>query len=270
MSVSKDKKRGTWLFSGKYKDSLGVTQRYCRRGFKTKREAKEAEHAFLVGATKARPSITLDELVIKYDADFASLGVKEATLISGKSYYRLHIQPYIGSVQISKLSAPAITQWLSQVSQKKQPRTGELYSVRSINKMKEVLSKYLAYAVRLGYLEYNPAHSIPAFKRPEEIPKDNMKCGEISTFQYFISTVDDIFWRDVFTFLFQTGVREGELFGLQWKDIDLGSGKCHICKTVTNKTASHSWKLTSPKTRNSIRYIDLQDSLLEVLRRRSA
>lgn len=93
---------------------------------------------------------------------------------------------------------------------------------------------------------------------------------EISTFRYFISCVDDQYWSDAFTFLFQTGVRFGEFAALQWADIDLGSGKAHICKTVTNKTADHRFKITSPKTRNSIRYIDLQESLPEILRRRYA
>lgn len=269
MSVSKDKKRGTWFFFGAYRDIQGKKHQYKKRGFKTKKEAKEAEHAFLVGATVVRPSITLDELVLKYRADFPSLGVKESTLISGESYYQSHIKEYLGSVQIAKLTVPVITQWLTAVSQKKQPN-GEPYAVRTINKAKEVLSKYLTYAVRLGFLEYNPARSIAAFKRAEEIPKDNLKFWEISTFQYFISTVDDPYWSDVFTFLFQTGVREGELFALQWSDIDLGSGRCHICKTITNKTKDHTWKMTSPKTRNSIRYIDLQDSLLALLRRRYA
>lgn len=93
---------------------------------------------------------------------------------------------------------------------------------------------------------------------------------EISTFRYFISCVDDQYWSDAFTFLFQTGVRFGEFAALQWADIDLGSGKAHICKTVTNKTADHRFKITSPKIKNSIRYIDLQESLLEILRRRYA
>lgn len=143
-----------------------------------------------------------------------------------------------------------------------------LTAVRTINKAKEVHSKYLSYAVRLGYLEYNSARGIPAFKRPDEIPDKAPNFWEVSTFRYFISCVDDPYWSDVFTFLFQTGVRFDEFAALQWSDVDLGTGKAHICKTVTNKASSRTWKPTSPKTRNSVRTIDLQDSLLEMLRRR--
>ena len=46
MAQQKDTKRGTWMFYGSCKDITGKTQRYCRRGFKTKKEAKEAEFAF--------------------------------------------------------------------------------------------------------------------------------------------------------------------------------------------------------------------------------
>ena len=267
MSVLKDDKRGTWYYHGYYRDVLGKRHQYIKRGFKTKKEAKNAEHDFLIGAQKARPSITLDELVVKYRSDFPSLGVKEATLISHECVYNSHIKESLGSLMLSEFSPPVITKWLTDMAKKKKP-DGTPYSVAMINKAKEVLSRYLSYGVQLGYLEYNPARSVPAFKRPEEIMNKAPNFWEVSTFKYFISCVDDQYWSDVFTFLFQTGVRFGEFAALQWSDIDLGSGRAHICKSVTGKTAAHGVKLTTPKTKNSIRYIDLQDSLVEMLRRK--
>lgn len=268
MSIIKDKDRGTWGFHGYYRDVAGVRHTYRRRGFKTKKEAKEAEHAFLIGAVSSRPSITLDDLVIKYHEDFPGLGIKTSTLISNESYYRNHIKADLGQVQLSAFTAPLVSQWQSKLATRKQ-ENGKPYAVNTINKAKDALSKYLSYAVRLGYLEYNPCHAVPRFKRPEELPdNEKLKFWEVSTFKYFISCVDDQYWKDVFTFMFGTGVREGELFALQWSDVDLGAGKCRISKTVTSKTTKHSYEITSPKTRNSIRTIDLQDSLVAMLRDR--
>lgn len=269
MSVSKDKKRGTWLFSGYYRDVTGARQHYCRRGFATKREAKEAEQAFLLGAAKVRPDITFDELVLRYHEDFPALGIKEATLLSNESYYYNHIQPQLGAAKISKLTAPVLTHFMSDMAKKKQP-DGSTYAVATINKVKEVLSKYLAYAVRLGFLEYNACHAIPRFKRPAELHASRENFWEVSTFQYFMSYVDDVNWRDVFSFLFGTGLRAGEFSALQWQDVDLGSGLVRVNKTLTYKTLDHGWKITAPKTRRSVRRIDLQDSLVAMLRERYA
>lgn len=270
MSVIKDKKRGTWYFHGYYRDVAGARHVYCRRGFSTKKEAKEAEHAFLVSCVNVRPAVTLDELVLKYHEDYVVMGVKEATLISNESYYKNHIKSDLGDVLLSKFTAPLITQFMATVSKKKQA-DGSPYSVATINKVKEVLSKYLTYAVRLGYIEYNPCRSVGRFKRADDYKLQQApNFWEVSTFKYFLTFVDDPYWHDVFVFLFETGVREGEMFALQWSDVDLGSGTLRISKSITYKTRSASWRMTSPKTKNSIRRIDLQDSLLVLLRRRYA
>ena len=46
MGVYKDK-NGTWFVQTRYKDWQGENKQKCKRGFKTKREAKEWERDFL-------------------------------------------------------------------------------------------------------------------------------------------------------------------------------------------------------------------------------
>ena len=139
MSVTKDKERGSWYFTG-----------YYRRGFQTKREAKEAEHAFLVGVKLASPALTLDDLFEQYVVDFHTMGLKEATLINTEDYYHSLIQKDLGKVKLSKLTAPVIIRWVSGISAREY--RGKPYAVGTINKARKVLSKLLSYAVQLGYL----------------------------------------------------------------------------------------------------------------------
>ncbi len=48
MSVVKDENgRKTWGFHGYYRDAAGVRRQYHRRGYSTKKEAKEAEQRLL-------------------------------------------------------------------------------------------------------------------------------------------------------------------------------------------------------------------------------
>lgn len=268
MSVTKDKERGSWYFTGYYRDAADVRRHYCRRGFQTKREAKEAEHAFLVGVKLASPALTLDDLFEQYVVDFHTMGLKEATLINTEDYYHSLIQKDLGKVRLSKLTAPVIIRWVSGISAREY--RGKPYAVGTINKARKVLSKLLSYAVQLGYLQFNPCTNVPAYKRPEAIEEAPSNFWEPRTYDRFMEFVDDQHWRDVFAFLWGTGVREGELFALRWSDVDLGAGTVRINKSLTYKTKSKGWALTSPKTANSIRTIDLQDSLLNALQDRYA
>ena len=268
MAQQKDTKRGTWMFHGKCKDILGNTTRYCRRGFKTKKEAKEAEQLFRLQMGKVGPSITLDELRHLYRSNSGALAIKESTLVTDQSTYSVHIENDLGSLPLKTFTVPFLDKWRTTLANKKKS-DGSAYSPRTINKVMETLSRYFTYAVRLGYMEYNPCHSLPAVKGSRGPASSSRPVfWEQSTFNYFLSCVDDPYWYDVFLFLFGTGCREGEMFALQWSDVDLGSGKIHISKTITSKTTTGRWAMTSPKTERSDRYIDLQESLLVRLRAR--
>lgn len=111
-----------------------------------------------------------------------------------------------------------------------------------------MISKYLSYAVRLGYIPYNPCHSIPAYQNKEEFLKEpQLKFWEVSEFKIFIAAVDDQQWHDIFMFLFFTGLREAEMFALQWKDIDFQNCTITIKKSITYKTMGGSLEAYHPK-----------------------
>lgn len=106
MAQQKDTKRGTWMFYGSCKDIMGNTTRYCRRGFKTKKEAKEAEHLFRLEMASSRPTITLDELRHLYRSNSGSLAIKESTLVTDVSTYKVHIEADLGQLPLTTFTVP--------------------------------------------------------------------------------------------------------------------------------------------------------------------
>lgn len=63
-----------------------------------------------------------------------------------------------------------------------------------------------------------------------------------------------------FLLTFSTGIRRGELFGLQWGDINFEKKTIFIHRSVTDAA-----KAKEPKTRSSTRVISLSDSIIALL-----
>lgn len=252
---------------GKYKD-------YYKSGFKKKSDAIKAEQAFRDGySTNMGGGLTLDQIVIMYHESYRMQNVKESTLIGDESYYRHHIKPILGHYRLHDITPQAVERWKSYMIDKPKAdnrKNGNThYSASSVNHAKNVLSKYLSYAVRLGYIPYNPCHNVPGYTNKEEIKNDRpVNFWEVDEFQKFIQCVDNDRYNDTFTFLFYTGLRESEMFALQWKDIDFIGQTVSITKSITSKTADHAWKLTTPKNKQSIRTIDLPNSVNDMLQKR--
>lgn len=265
MSQRKDTNSGLWYYYGVVP---GTKNQYKKRGFKTKRDAKEAEDAFRKSiGYGVDHGITLDKIVKMYAENQAGRSVKESTLVGDEAYYNNHIKERLGKMKVVRITAPVVSAWQTELSMKKKP-DGSLYAARTINHAKNVLSKYLTYAVEKGYITSNPCRDVKSIRTPEVMIDKVINFWEYEEFKYFIRFVDDQYWNDVFTFMYATGVREGELFALQWKDINFVIGTCNISKSITNKTKSKKYKITTPKNRNSVRVIDLQKNLCEMLKRR--
>ena len=47
--------------------------------------------------------------------------------------------------------------------------------------------------------------------------------------------------------MYETGVREREMFALTWNDIDFKSGIIRISKSITSKTKVKGYAVTPPK-----------------------
>ena len=68
-----------------------------------------------------------------------------------------------------------------------------------------------------------------------------------------------------------TGMRGGELLGLTWDDVDFQKREIHVNKTLVYikdlETKKYVFKYQTPKTKNSIRIIPMQESVYKALKR---
>ena len=61
-----------------------------------------------------------------------------------------------------------------------------------------------------------------------------------------------------------TGLRQGELLGLKWGDVDLEAATLQVRRTLT--TAKDGPVLAAPKTKSSRRTVRLSETALQALR----
>ena len=64
--------------------------------------------------------------------------------------------------------------------------------------------------------------------------------------------------------LIYTGMRSGELCGLHWKDVDLDKGTIYVRYSLYR--ADGKYKLSTPKTKSSLRVIAIPNELAEILK----
>ena len=90
-----------------------------------------------------------------------------------------------------------------------------------------------------------------------------MEIYTLEEFNRLIAAIDDQVDKVIFTTLYYTGMRKGELFALQKKDIDLINGIIDINKSYQRINQENI--ITSPKTPKSVRKIEIPQFLIKLL-----
>lgn len=115
------------------------------------------------------------------------------------------------------------------------------------------------YAVEFYDLENKHLDNLKLPKLKKSTRKEFITLEE---FNDFIKTINDKKYHTIYSILFFTGMRIGELQALQWQDIDLVKGTISITKTYDRYTSL----ITDPKSEYSVRTILINDELIELIK----
>jgi integrase len=133
----------------------------------------------------------------------------------------------------------------------------ETLSPRSVQIIHRTISKALKQAVRLRLVERNVADEV-APPRSEYKEIRTLSREEVN---WLLRLVRGTRYEAVYTLAVTTGMREGEILGLKWTDLDLEQERLRIQRTLWKR------KVSAPKSRSSVRAIPLNDHATDVLRR---
>ncbi|AWN22469.1 hypothetical protein DKM44_03815 [Deinococcus irradiatisoli] len=241
-------------------DGLGRPKRKYVSG-KTQKEVREKikhllrlrDENALVDPSRLTVGEYLEQWLKDTSADFkATTRQKRADVI------KLYLVPHIGKKSLQKLTPLDVQNLQTTLLSTPRQTGGEPLKPATVAGAMTLLNTALKHALQLGLLYRNPADAV---KRVRVLKRD-FQVWEPSEVQRLIVAVQHSRLYGLVYLALTTGMRRGELCGLQWSDINRGVITVHHnCVLVGNKAT-----LTTPKSAASPRRIPLPADTLEALR----
>lgn len=248
MPAYKDTKKNTWYAKFRYNDWQGNRKETTKRGFPTKKAAKEYEEEYKRKA-QGNPTMTFQSLYDIYAEDMKQRN-KESSFSSVSNTLIKHALPVLGQIPISEITPNVIRKWQNNLSS--YTNKGKPLSPTSIMNINRRLSTVFNFGVKFYGLAKNPMHVTGTQGKNEK----RVEFWSKEEFDLFIAAVSDPLYNALFNLLFYSGMRIGEALALTSDDVDFSIGKYTI-----NKTLASNGKITPPKTESSNRTITLPPSV---------
>jgi integrase len=179
--------------------------------------------------------------------------VRASTLESYRDIVTLHRVPGLGRIALARLSPVDVQAFLNR-------KAASGLSPRRVAMIHGVLRSALVTAERWGYVTRNVATLVD----PPRVPKHEITPLTPEQARRLIEAAADDRHRALYVAALGTGLRQGELLGLRWEDMDLDTGRLRVRHTLAN--VGGTLTLLEPKTDRSRRFVMLPESVVTALR----
>jgi integrase len=210
------------------------------------------QHAKFTGELGEPTRFTVAAYLRHWLETAARPAIRESTYTSYATLIRVHIIPCIGGVALSKLAPVHLEHWLADMEKARASARRQQMAYR-------VLSQALRRAVRLSLVPRNVCHAVTC-PRP---PKKTVESLTPEQAHKLLQAVRGDRLEALYVLATTTGMREGELFGLQPDDLDLKNGRLFVRQQLS-EVGSRLW-LAPPKTAKARREIRLPELAMHAL-----
>jgi len=177
-----------------------------------------------------------------------------------REFVDLHIVPKVGNVRLRELSAQHVQHLYAD-------RLASGLSSTTVNHLHGTVHKALSDAERLGLVARNVSDlvNVPRMAETEIHPLSTQQVRTL------LSAARGDRYEALYEVAIATGMRQSELLGLRWEDVDLDAqptGLIRVRSQLSRRQGSWTWK--DPKTKRSRRQIAVPAPVVEALRRHRA
>jgi integrase len=252
----RQKSKGSWeiqVYTGAGPD--GSPHRHFETVRGRKSDAQKKLNELLVNLEKGVPipsgRLTVAEHLHQWLSGYVKTNCSQRTLDSYQSIIERHLIPALGQLQLKRLHPQAIQSYYGKACEK--------LSARTVHHHHRVLSQSLKFAVRQGYLGRNPAEFVDPPSPQEKI----MRTLTPAEVEVLFESTQGNYYPVIYTAV-STGLRQAELLGLRWRDVDLDFLSLSVSQVLYIRKGVCQFK--EPKTAHSRRRISMTPKLAIFLR----
>jgi len=254
----------SWFFRDYYLDIYGNKKQYKSPYYFTKKEAQEEERKWLDKIVKENSNenkyISFVYVFEEWQL-FRKMQLKDQTYYNFENRTNKYIKEKFKDYKLHFIKMNIINLWYKDLEIK-------TCSLEYKNTIINDLRDFLSYCRDNYDYDGKIVSKIQNFRI--DVPNEKLTDAEINFWCYdewieFISTVDNYEDNVMYNFLYYTGLRFGEFDALTWKDFDSINQTISITKNLTNKVKGKRFIITTPKTKNSIRLVDIDNELNDIL-----
>lgn len=217
-------------------------------------EVRSAEARSSSSSRQATAGETVGEFLDRWLSDVIAPTRRERTLWGYRAIVEA-LRPAIGSIRLAKLTTRDVQRAIA----------GRDLAPQTIRHYAACLRGAFTYAVRHGLMERNPAADLvlPAVRQADRVPWTS---AELRAFLAAIPEDDEL--APLWITAAWTGMRQGELLGLRWQDVDLDRGSLVVRRSLARLPGPTGTRyvLEEPKTERSRRTIPLTPATVAALR----
>ena len=200
-------------------------------------------------------NLKMEEYLDRWLSDSVRNTVKATTFERYEQITRLHLKPALGRVKLKTLT-PAHVRSLYR------EKLEAGLSARTVRYIHTTLHKALKQAVMDGLIPRNVTEAV----NPPQPTREEMHPLTPQQAKVLLQTAHEAgdSLEALYVLAVHTGLRQGELLGLKWEDVDLEDGSLQVRRTLAITKSGPVF--TFPKTTGSRRSVKLTSQAIEALK----
>jgi integrase len=234
----------------------GKSRRYFETIRGKKADAQRRLNELLVSLDKGvyvpPGKMTVSQHLEAWLEGYVKTNCSERTFDGYRSIINNHLQPAFGFLSLKQLTSQVIQSYYGEACAK--------LSKRTVHHQHRVLSESLKYALRQGYLGRNPCDLVD----PPSPHKKAMRTLTPEEVKILLNAADSSYYYPIIYMAVSTGLRQAELLGLRWRDIDIDMLSISVSQVLYKRGGIAKFK--EPKSSHSRRHVAMTPKLATFLR----
>jgi integrase len=235
----------------------GKRIRKWHSGYRTKKDAQQAQDELLAalgrGAYVEPSKRTMGAFLREDWLPGLRAQVRPSTWAEHRSKVEVHLVPALGHVPLQRLTPGHLNTIYADLLERG-------LSARTVLHVHATIRRALADATRWGLVPRNVA----LLASPPRPARTELQVWTAADLRSFLAFVEDDRLYALWLLAASTGMRRGELLGLQWPDVDLGRARVGVRRSLV--CVGHQVVVSEPKTAKGRRSVALDPATVAGLK----